>query len=195
MLKLPWRKHFLVGKSHPPHRLPFPIPNAEILTPTTGYDLHGNTFWEFRPTLSTTTRLRRIVRPHNPALPVADLSISPQWHQWLRYTRPHAPTLLEQKAEVGRQENMKMLAREADERWASKPSLLDRPREEESAEARKEGSGEERVEGTGGEDIGKRHEEAEKAEGRPSGPGEGWQPEAWTPRPRGAMRSTNRSDA
>ena len=49
------------------------------------------------------------------------------WHQWLRYIRPEAPSLQEQQQDVIRQIQMKQLARLADERWASKPSFLDKP--------------------------------------------------------------------
>tara|TARA_R110002003_G_scaffold25_11_gene1218 strand:- start:2496 stop:2972 length:477 start_codon:yes stop_codon:yes gene_type:complete len=47
--------------------------------------------------------------------------------QWLRHTRFEAPTLAEQRQEVMRQERMKVLASQADARWASKPSALDAP--------------------------------------------------------------------
>lgn len=50
-----------------------------------------------------------------------------QWHQWLRYAREHAPTVEEQQNEVVRQMRIKKLAQLADERWASKPSYLDKP--------------------------------------------------------------------
>jgi NADH dehydrogenase [ubiquinone] 1 alpha subcomplex assembly factor 2 len=47
--------------------------------------------------------------------------------QWLRHTRFDPPSLTEQRQEIARQENMKMLASQADARWASKPSALDAP--------------------------------------------------------------------
>ncbi|KAK4556533.1 hypothetical protein LTR86_006104 [Recurvomyces mirabilis] len=101
-LRLPWRKQFLVGN-----------------------DLAGNTFWEFRDALQA-GRWRRIVKYSNTPH-YADVKISPQWHQWLRHTRPSAPTLQEQQYEVSRQESMKILAARADERWNSMPSYLDSP--------------------------------------------------------------------
>lgn len=51
-----------------------------------------------------------------------------QWHQWLRYVRPTPPTIEEQRQDLIRQAQMKELARLADERWASKPSFLDKPK-------------------------------------------------------------------
>ena len=47
--------------------------------------------------------------------------------QWLRHTRFEPPTLQEQQAELRRQQNIKLLAARADERWAAKPSALDAP--------------------------------------------------------------------
>lgn len=47
--------------------------------------------------------------------------------QWLRHTRHEPPTLAEQQQDAMRQERMKLLAAQADERWASKPSALDAP--------------------------------------------------------------------
>lgn len=52
-----------------------------------------------------------------------------QWHQWLRYVREHPPSLQEQQGDLVRQAQLKQLARLADERWASKPSYLDAPRQ------------------------------------------------------------------
>ncbi|PQE27515.1 hypothetical protein CJF30_00007840 [Rutstroemia sp. NJR-2017a BBW] len=101
-LRLPWRKSFFVG-----------------------FDLQNNTFWEFRDTLNG-GRMRRIVKSPS-STSYADVSISPQWHQWLRYTRPDAPSLQELQGDVLRQERLKILAKEADERWAQKKSYLDPP--------------------------------------------------------------------
>jgi NADH dehydrogenase [ubiquinone] 1 alpha subcomplex assembly factor 2 len=47
--------------------------------------------------------------------------------QWLRHTRFEPPSVVEQQQDMRRQEQMKMLAQQADERWASKPSALDSP--------------------------------------------------------------------
>lgn len=47
--------------------------------------------------------------------------------QWLRHTRFEPPTVAEQRSDVFRQQRIKMLAQEADARWAAKPSVLDAP--------------------------------------------------------------------
>ncbi|PNY24109.1 Uncharacterized protein TCAP_05950, partial [Tolypocladium capitatum] len=88
-LRLPWRKRFFIG-----------------------HDLHGNTYWEFRLTrgaddgaASHGERWRRIVTyPRSTHL--SDVSVSPLWHQWLRHTRPDAPSLAEQRGDVVRQERV-----------------------------------------------------------------------------------------
>ncbi|KAJ6014513.1 hypothetical protein N7540_009104 [Penicillium herquei] len=102
-LRLPWRKSYLVGQ-----------------------DLAGNTFWEFKDQLNA-GRYRRIVK-FDPKTHYGDVQVTPQWHQWLRYVRPNAPTIEEQRQDLVRQAQMKELARLADERWASKPSFLDKPK-------------------------------------------------------------------
>ncbi|KAL4896795.1 hypothetical protein BDV59DRAFT_171562 [Aspergillus ambiguus] len=101
-LRLPWRKSFLVGT-----------------------DLAGNTYWEFKDALNA-GRFRRIVK-FSPKTHYADVQVTPQWHQWLRYLRPNPPSIEEQKNDLIRQAQIKQLARLADERWASKPSYLDKP--------------------------------------------------------------------
>ncbi|KAJ5659637.1 hypothetical protein N7507_006088 [Penicillium longicatenatum] len=102
-LRLPWRKSFLVGQ-----------------------DLAGNTFWEFKDQLNA-GRYRRIVK-FDPKTHYGDVQVTPQWHQWLRYVRPTPPSIEEQRQDLVRQAQMKELARLADERWASKPSFLDKPK-------------------------------------------------------------------
>ncbi|OWP06012.1 hypothetical protein B2J93_1769 [Marssonina coronariae] len=103
-LKLPWRKRFFVG-----------------------LDLQGNTFWEFRDTLSSHKyRMRRIVECPA-ATHYSEVKISPQWHQWLRHTRRDPPSLTEQSQDLVRQRQLKILAAQADARWAAKPSFLDTP--------------------------------------------------------------------
>jgi len=47
--------------------------------------------------------------------------------QWLRHTRYDAPTIADQQAEVQRRAQIKMLAAQADARWAAKASVLDGP--------------------------------------------------------------------
>ncbi|KAA6413796.1 MAG: NADH:ubiquinone subunit [Lasallia pustulata] len=102
-LKLPWRRRWLAGS-----------------------DLLGNTFWEFKDSLNA-NRFRRIVN-YNPRAHYSDIHITPQWHQWLRHTRATPPSLTEQRLDLTRQQQLKQLARLADERWAAKPSFLDDPR-------------------------------------------------------------------
>ncbi|KAF2758440.1 hypothetical protein EJ05DRAFT_485569 [Pseudovirgaria hyperparasitica] len=101
-IKLPWRRQTLVG-----------------------FDLAGNTFWEFRDVLRS-GRMRRIAKYPSTAYH-SDVKVTPQWMQWLRHTREDPPSLEEQQQDVVRQIQMRQLAQLADERWAAKPSALDRP--------------------------------------------------------------------
>lgn len=92
-----------------------------------GLDLHGNQFYElYSPT--SPTRPRRIVQYANSIHP-GDVALTPAWLQWLRHTRPEAPSIPDQQYEVQRQSQLKQLAAAADARWASKPSFLDAPSE------------------------------------------------------------------
>jgi NADH dehydrogenase [ubiquinone] 1 alpha subcomplex assembly factor 2 len=70
--------------------------------------------------------MRRIVQ-YPASTHYSDIKISPQWHQWLRHTRSNPPSLTEQSQDIIRQQNLKVLAAEADARWAAKPSFLDSP--------------------------------------------------------------------
>ncbi|KAL8793608.1 MAG: hypothetical protein Q9195_003760 [Heterodermia aff. obscurata] len=174
-LRLPWRKHQLAGT-----------------------DLAGNKYWFFRPTLNA--RPRRIME-NNPRIPYSDIKIPPQWHQWLRYTRPDPPSLPELQYDVQRLENLKVLARAADERWAARPSVLDKPRRGNQELAIGDGEmrgtvGQKGETGEGrGVDSVERQEavESKQREGREKGKedpwkirqgkaGEDWKPEAWSPR-------------
>jgi NADH dehydrogenase [ubiquinone] 1 alpha subcomplex assembly factor 2 len=123
--------------------------------------------------------------------------IPAQWHQWLRYVRHDPPSIEEQQRDVVRQIQMKKLAQLADERWASKPSYLDKPQTQQPTPATRtsgptvhpsESSGpppdqpgvenavESQVEGT------KKDKTEKNPWARaPSGPGETWQPASWTP--------------
>jgi NADH dehydrogenase [ubiquinone] 1 alpha subcomplex assembly factor 2 len=72
--------------------------------------------------------MRRIVQyPRNVHYSDVSALISPAWHQWLRHTRPNPPSIAEQRQDVVRQEQLKVLAAQADARWASKKSYLDAP--------------------------------------------------------------------
>lgn len=83
-----------------------------------GYDLHGNTYWEFTVD-GNMQRLRRKSEPYKPHLFKADYfaTIPPQWLQWLRRTRQNSPTLEELINDQVRQQKMKILAQQADEKW------------------------------------------------------------------------------
>lgn len=121
-MRLPWRKRFLVGQSRPSV---FPCSSPQLTL--TGLDLQGNTYWEFRDTLSP-GRMRRIV-DYPPSVQYSDVSshITPAWHQWLRHTRKGAPTLAEQELDVLRQKRVKVLAAQADKRWEAKGRLVGGP--------------------------------------------------------------------
>jgi NADH dehydrogenase [ubiquinone] 1 alpha subcomplex assembly factor 2 len=47
--------------------------------------------------------------------------------QWLRHTRFDPPSIAEQQQDLMRQERIKLLAAQADAKWAEKPSALDAP--------------------------------------------------------------------
>ncbi|KAI0593515.1 hypothetical protein F4775DRAFT_577752 [Biscogniauxia sp. FL1348] len=186
-LRLPWRNRFLVG-----------------------LDLQGNTYWEFRlrgaspaeTSLSPTHhRLRRIVQyPRDTHY--SEVRVPPAWHQWLRYRRDAAPTLAEQAADAARQQRVRVLAAQADARWAAKPSLLDMPMPPPSSSSRRTGTvskGKEEEEekrrdveakGQGqrwGEDSAEEKDKDKDKDKDPwkqhqrGGPSETWQPTAWTP--------------
>ena len=70
--------------------------------------------------------MRRIVQYPTRAH-LSDVNVSPQWLQWLRHTRTEAPSIEEQSQDVVRQENLKVLAAQADQRWRDKASVLDAP--------------------------------------------------------------------
>ncbi|KAI0586581.1 NDUFA12 domain-containing protein [Pyrenophora tritici-repentis] len=102
MQRFPWRKKWLVG-----------------------FDLQGNTFWEFKDALHA-LRNRRIAK-YSRSTHLGDVQISPSWMQWLRHTRFEPPTVDEQHQDLIRQARIKQLAAQADARWAEKPSALDAP--------------------------------------------------------------------
>ncbi|KAI0016295.1 hypothetical protein F4780DRAFT_783351 [Xylariomycetidae sp. FL0641] len=177
MLRLPWRKRFLVG-----------------------LDLQGNTYWEFRIRGDNSVqgaggRWRRIVE-YARGTHYSDVKVPPQWHQWLRYQRERVPSLNEQAADVARQERLKVLAAEADARWEAKPSLLDHPgqakgqpvpplntEKTQPQEQRAVKEGQEKEEETAAQKERQtpttpKDDPWKRARG---GPSEGWQPEAWTP--------------
>lgn len=91
-----------------------------------GYDLHGNTYWEFTPD-GNMLRLRRKLEPFQEILFKADYfhTIPPQWLQWLRRTREAPPTLQELIDDQLRQQKIKILAQQADQRWIMEKQRLE----------------------------------------------------------------------
>ncbi|KAL2857935.1 hypothetical protein BJY01DRAFT_70598 [Aspergillus pseudoustus] len=169
-LRLPWRRSFLVG-----------------------YDLSGNTYWEFKDTLNS-GRFRRIVKPRS-RTHYSDLELSPQWHQWLRYVRPKPPSIKEQQDDIQRRERILLLAEIQRKKWETEQSQLDAPATQQSGlptrtsdRAIKVGE-ESRMNAPGADAL------WTKARGRPEAstakedpffrpkdvPGRKWQPEPWTP--------------
>ncbi|EED17844.1 conserved hypothetical protein [Talaromyces stipitatus ATCC 10500] len=174
-LKLPWRRSWVVGQ-----------------------DLSGNTFWEFRDAINT-NRLRRIVK-YNNKTHYGDVKITPQWHQWLRYVRQEPPSLEEQRRDIMRQIQIKKLAQIADEKWAAKPSYLDKPQTKQTSPATRTSDKtlhptktsdprSERQPGVMNQVQGQEQIQQDASQKKtkalsrnvPTGPGEKWQPEAWTP--------------
>ncbi|PRT55505.1 NADH-ubiquinone oxidoreductase assembly factor N7BML [Wickerhamiella sorbophila] len=84
-----------------------------------GYDLDGNSYWESTD-YNNPYRLRRRVEWGNKKH-MADFRAVPQWMQWLRHARPHPPTLEELIADQRRQQQLKLLAQQADQRWNQIP--------------------------------------------------------------------------
>ncbi|KAJ5086790.1 hypothetical protein NUU61_008097 [Penicillium alfredii] len=197
--RLPWRKTFLVGQSEivcaPLRR----NANPRVIIP--GQDLAGNTFWEFKDVLNA-GRFRRIVK-FDPKTHYGDVKVTPQWHQWLRYVRENPPSIQEQQQDLIRQAQIKELARLADERWASKPSFLDKPQAQQpepgtqigdatlnptTAEAASPAQAQASSASSSGTSsqadstsASKQTKKEENPWAKASNPGDGWQPESWTP--------------
>ncbi|GEQ72250.1 hypothetical protein JCM33374_g5937 [Metschnikowia sp. JCM 33374] len=91
-----------------------------------GYDLHGNTYWEF--TLDGNMhRLRRKLEPFQETVFKADYfaTIPPQWLQWLRRTKKDPPSLQELMDDQVRQQRIKILAMQADQKWTLEKQRLE----------------------------------------------------------------------
>ncbi|EGW32233.1 mitochondrial complex I, 17.2 kd subunit [Spathaspora passalidarum NRRL Y-27907] len=90
-----------------------------------GYDLHGNTYWEFTID-GQVNNLRRKLEPYRKQFFEADYfkTIPPQWLQWLRRTRNVPPTLEELLQDEYRQARIKMLAQQADQKWIAEKERL-----------------------------------------------------------------------
>jgi NADH dehydrogenase [ubiquinone] 1 alpha subcomplex assembly factor 2 len=91
-----------------------------------GYDLHGNTYWEFTID-GNMQRLRRKLEPYKKELFEADYfaTVPPPWLQWLRRTRDNVPTLDELVLEEARQKKIKLLAHQADIKWQQEKLRLE----------------------------------------------------------------------
>ncbi|PVH15343.1 uncharacterized protein CXQ87_003181 [Candidozyma duobushaemuli] len=91
-----------------------------------GYDLSGNTYWEFTID-GNMGRLRRKLEPFQESIFKVDHfeSVPPQWHQWLRRTRHDAPSLQELMDDQMRQQKMKILAQHADQKWQNEKLRLE----------------------------------------------------------------------
>lgn len=91
-----------------------------------GYDLHGNTYWEFTID-GNMQRLRRKLEPYEERFFKADYfsTVPPQWLQWLRRTRQYAPTLQELMSDQIRQQNIKILAQHAENKWYAEKQRLE----------------------------------------------------------------------
>lgn len=190
-LRLPWRKRFFVGEPPPlmPPAVDSPPPAARgaSLTPARppGYDLEGNTYWQFRlttrgpppPPVDAAAAAaadvpaepwRRVVRcararPHH-----SDVRVSPLWHQWLRHARRDAPSLAEQRDDVRRQDRLRLLAAQADARWEAKPRLAAGPVHALPPDPPLRRPGPRAA--------------VAPPDGSRGAPGEDWQPASWTPR-------------
>ncbi|RLV89049.1 NADH-ubiquinone oxidoreductase assembly factor N7BML [Spathaspora sp. JA1] len=90
-----------------------------------GYDLHGNTYWEFSID-GQVQHLRRKLQPYRKQLFEVDYfkTIPPQWLQWLRRTRNVPPTLHELMQDENRQARIKLLAQSADAKWIAEKERL-----------------------------------------------------------------------
>ena len=97
----------------------------------------------------------------------------------------------EQQADVARQRQLKYLAQVADERWASKPSFLDKPKDQvqTAPEQNRQNDIKKETENTGGAKSAVDTLAVKPTKENPwakhaGNPGQDWQPEAWTPGPK-----------
>ncbi|KAH7252089.1 hypothetical protein BKA59DRAFT_473683 [Fusarium tricinctum] len=167
-LRLPWRKRFLMG-----------------------FDLQGNTYWEFRLTrgAESNERWRRIVKYPRSAH-YSSVKVSPQWHQWLRHTREDPPSVDEQRGDIMRRVRMQQLAAEADARWEAKPRMMDAPQAAPApllssvkASPLQHDAGKGEQTDTTAMKVKDKVEKQDDpwAKAKANGPGETWQPAAWSP--------------
>lgn len=200
-LRLPWRKRFLIGMPcfEIPSRTELSSTHSLMVPSRPGRDLHGNTFWEFREVRGNGPgRFRRIVDPPR-STHHSEVKITPLWHQWLRYVRENPPSLQEQAADVTRQNKMKMLAARADARWEAKPRVMDAPGRQhgqpvpaldtaktqpnapESKAVNDDATASATQEQLNADPALRKQKFGQDPWEKAKGPGESWQPEAWTP--------------
>ncbi|KAL5046892.1 hypothetical protein BDW71DRAFT_61181 [Aspergillus fruticulosus] len=165
-LRLPWRRSFLVG-----------------------YDLAGNTYWEFRDRLNA-GRFRRILKPPS-RTHYGDVQVSPQWHQWLRYVRAEPPSIQEQQEDLLRQQRIQLLADMHKKKWEAEQARLDAPTTQQPGPATQTNDPTLNAASNapGSEPKLQRNDQAQdQAKEDPffrlkDAPGEKWEPEPWTPKP------------
>lgn len=85
-----------------------------------GYDLEGNSYWEFRDR-NNPSRLRRQIAHNRPHYMFGAFQPHPMWIQWLQFTRAKPPTLQDLVNDAQRLQRLKVLAEHADQKWRSKP--------------------------------------------------------------------------
>lgn len=123
--------------------------------------------------------------------------LAAQWHQWLRHTRNEPPSIQELRQDMERKSQLKILAKQADERWAAKPSVLDSPTATSQARSATLPLNRESAEEPPKSDDQRSEEDATsevvadpralpKRKENPwatdrGGAGENWQPKAWSP--------------
>ncbi|ODV95778.1 hypothetical protein PACTADRAFT_2089 [Pachysolen tannophilus NRRL Y-2460] len=91
-----------------------------------GYDLNGNTYWEFKLE-SRSGRLRRILEPYKRKEFMVDYydTVPPPWQQWLRFNRSHSPSLQELIQEEKRIKQLKEKSSAIDSTWKQRKDEKD----------------------------------------------------------------------
>ncbi|VEU21290.1 DEKNAAC102515 [Brettanomyces naardenensis] len=92
-----------------------------------GYDLKGNTYWEFFPQGTTNIKPRRIWHPYRSQSFLFDYydKLPIQWLQWLRYSRWKAPTVQELVDDEKRLQRLQKLVKLKGEELEYKKSVAD----------------------------------------------------------------------
>ncbi|QPG72831.1 hypothetical protein FOA43_000133 [Brettanomyces nanus] len=92
-----------------------------------GYDLKGNTYWEFYPRGKGPEKPRRIWHPYKSEEFVFDYfdKLPIQWLQWLRYSRYKAPTVQELVDDERRLEKLQKVVKLKGEQMEYKKNLSD----------------------------------------------------------------------